>query len=80
MGSSDKTPLDFFPWGHIQSIVYEAGPPRSLRDLRNRITRAFAQVRRTSMGRWRQCKVEPQPVFVLEANRSKEDQLSREAR
>ena len=49
--SPDLTPLDFFLWGHIQSIVYEAGPPRSLRDLQNRITQAFRQVRRTRMVR-----------------------------
>ena len=49
--SPDLTPLDFFLWGHLQSIVYEEGPPATLRDLRDRITRAFGQVRRTRMVR-----------------------------
>ena len=49
--SPDLTPLDFFLWGHIQHIVYEPGPPASLQELRDRITAAFASVRRTRMVR-----------------------------
>ncbi|CAH1114890.1 unnamed protein product [Psylliodes chrysocephalus] len=34
--SPDLTPLDFFLWGHLKSVVYRT-PPQSIDDLRNRI-------------------------------------------
>ncbi|GBO01517.1 hypothetical protein AVEN_131064-1 [Araneus ventricosus] len=40
--SPDLTPLDFL-WGHIKGQVY-ATPPRTLQDLRRRITDACASV------------------------------------
>lgn len=34
--SPDLTPMDFFLWGHLKSVVYRT-PPQSIDDLRNRI-------------------------------------------
>jgi len=34
--SPDLTPMDFFLWGHLKSVVYKT-PPADLQDLRNRI-------------------------------------------
>ncbi len=46
--SPDLTPLDFWLWGDVKSRVYgEAGPPRTIRELRTRIEAAFRAIRRT---------------------------------
>ncbi|KYQ46369.1 hypothetical protein ALC60_14791, partial [Trachymyrmex zeteki] len=34
--SPDLTPLDFFLWGHLKSVVYKT-PPENINDLRQRI-------------------------------------------
>ncbi|KAL7307873.1 hypothetical protein TKK_0000191 [Trichogramma kaykai] len=52
--SSDLTPLDFFLWGYIKSIVYKT-TPRDVNQCQNRIRDAFASldgdmVRRASQG------------------------------
>ena len=41
--SCDLTPLDFFLWGHIKSLVY-ANKPATLDDLKNNIQREIANV------------------------------------
>jgi hypothetical protein len=41
--SPDLTPLDYFLWGHVKSIVY-ATPPRDILDLEQRIYAAFATI------------------------------------
>lgn len=49
--SPDLTPLDFSLWGTLKSEVYAPGPPANLQQLRNRITAAFARIRRTRIVR-----------------------------
>ena len=44
------TPLDFFFWGYVKSLVYKT-PPVNIIDLRQRITDAVQQIRRTRMVR-----------------------------
>ena len=41
--SCDLTPLDFFLWGHIKSLVY-ANKPKSLNDLKDKLQREIANV------------------------------------
>ena len=41
--SCDLTPLDFFLWGHIKSLVY-ANKPETLGDLKDNIQREIANV------------------------------------
>ena len=41
--SPDLTPLDFFLWGHLKSIVYKT-EPRDLEDLKRRITAACREL------------------------------------
>lgn len=41
--SPDLTPLDFFLWGHLKSVVF-ATPPPTLADLENRIRVACAEI------------------------------------
>ena len=41
--SCDLTPLDFFLWGHIKSLVY-ANKPATLDDLKDNIQREIANV------------------------------------
>ena len=41
--SCDLTPLDFFLWGHIKSLVY-ANKPETLDDLKDNIQREIANV------------------------------------
>lgn len=41
--SPDLTPLDFFLWGYIKSLVYQE-PPTTPENMQERITRAFGQV------------------------------------
>jgi len=45
--SPDCTPLDFFLWGHIKSLVYDVGPVPSIEILQQRIFDAFDAVRNT---------------------------------
>jgi hypothetical protein len=42
--SPDITPCDFFLWGHIKDIVYRAGVPADLEELRERIENAFEKL------------------------------------
>ena len=44
----DLTPLDFFSWGYMKSLVSKT-PPLHLTDLRQRTTAAVNQIRRTQM-------------------------------
>lgn len=41
--SPDLTPLDFFLWGHLKTVIY-ADPPANLQDLKNKITVACRQL------------------------------------
>ncbi|VVC25703.1 Hypothetical protein CINCED_3A000490 [Cinara cedri] len=41
--SPDLTPLDFFLWGHLNTVVY-AEPPANLQDLKNKIAVACRQL------------------------------------
>lgn len=41
--SPDLTPLDFFLWGHLKTIVYKT-EPTSLEDLRHRIVEACSEI------------------------------------
>ena len=41
--SCDLTPMDFFLWGHIKSLVY-ANKPATLDDLKDNIQREIANV------------------------------------
>lgn len=43
--SPDLTPLDFFLWGYLKSIVYKTAP-ESIPELRNRITEGCRQINR----------------------------------
>ena len=45
--SPDLSSLDFYLWGTVKQRVYRQGPPASLRQLRNRITDAFNEIRCT---------------------------------
>lgn len=42
--SPDLTPLDFFLWGHLKSVVYDT-EPQNLQDLQNRIVEACRSIR-----------------------------------
>ena len=44
--SPDLSPLDFY-LGTVKQRVYRQGPPAIFRQLRNRITDAFNEIRRT---------------------------------
>jgi hypothetical protein len=44
--SPDMTPLDFYLWGHVKSLVYET-PIESEQDLIGRIVEAFARISET---------------------------------
>ena len=44
--SPDLTPLDFFLWGHVKTIVYET-PVDTVQELRERIVAAFERVQAT---------------------------------
>jgi len=41
--SPDLTPLDFFLWGHIKTVVY-ADPPTNLQHLKQKITETCTQL------------------------------------
>ena len=41
--SPDLTPLDYFLWGHVKTVVY-ASKPRSLEELRGRIERTIREI------------------------------------
>ena len=41
--SPDLTPLDFFLWGHVKTIVY-ATNPRSLEDLKAKIANVISGI------------------------------------
>jgi len=41
--SPDLTPLDYFLWGHLKTVVY-ANPPTCLIDLKNKIIAACNQI------------------------------------
>jgi hypothetical protein len=41
--SPDLTPLDFFLWEHLKTVVY-SNPPNDLQDLKNKIIVACAQL------------------------------------
>lgn len=41
--SPDLTPLDFFLWGHLKTVVY-ADPPAILQNFKNKITVACRQL------------------------------------
>ena len=49
--SPDLSPLDFYLWGTAKQRVYRQSPPASLWQLRNRITDAFNEIRRTMVRR-----------------------------
>lgn len=42
--SPDLTPCDFFLWGYIKDQVYKKGMPKTLAELRERITAAFDEM------------------------------------
>lgn len=42
--SPDLSPLDYWLWGHIKTLVYANGRPQSMADLKNRIQEAFSSV------------------------------------
>ena len=42
--SCDLTPLDYFLWGYVKSLVY-ANKPKTLNDLRNNIERVIREIR-----------------------------------
>jgi hypothetical protein len=41
--SPDLTPLDYFLWGHLKTVVY-ANPPTNLIDLKQKIIAAYNQL------------------------------------
>ena len=45
--SPDLTPLDFFLWGHLKSVIYKT-QPLNLEDLKNRIRRECAEIPRNT--------------------------------
>lgn len=46
--SPDLTPLDFFLWARVKSLVYDDGNgPATVQELRNKITAAFETIRNT---------------------------------
>jgi len=48
--SPDITPLDYFLWGHLKTIVY-ADPPTSLINLKNKINAACIQLTEEQISR-----------------------------
>ena len=46
--SPDLTPLVYFLWGHVKTVVY-ASKPRSLEELRGRIERAIREINETQL-------------------------------
>src|SRR5207253_682392 len=51
--SPDLTPLDFFLWGHVKSVVYDT-PTTTLLNLQQRITEACRGIQPETMSRVRQ--------------------------
>lgn len=45
--SPDLTPMDFYVWGHMKSLVYDISPVPSIEELRQRIINAANEIKTT---------------------------------
>lgn len=64
--SPDLTPLDFFLWGHLKSVIYKT-KPTSLQDLRHRIVVACGEITPQMLQNVRE-NVEQRLYYCMEVN------------